>query len=226
MSIATTDETIEETTDQTTQNVAELLEDLGGIDPARVLLKKSREPATEADLIAINDSGKTLCELVDGLLVEKGMGYTESDLTLILAGFLRAFIVPRNLGILSGESGMMRLFPGLVRMPDLAFASWDRIPGRRRPTGAIAGFAPDLAIEVLSLSNTRKEMARKRLEYFQAGVRLVWEVDPRARTVAVYEAPDQPTVLEVGQTLDGGEVLPGFALPMADLFAELDRQGD
>ena len=154
------------------------------------------------------------------------MGYTESDLALILAGYLNAFIIPRNLGLLSGESGMMRLFPGLVRMPDLAFASWDRIPGRRRPNGPIAGFAPDLAIEVLSLSNTKKEMARKRREYFKAGVRLVWEVDPRARTVAVYEAPDQPNILEVGQTLDGGQVLIDFALPLADLFAEFDRQGE
>ena len=69
-------------------------------------------------------------------------------------------------------------------------------------------------------------MARKRREYFAAGVRLVWEVDPRARTVAVYEVPDQPTILEVGQTLEGGQVLPGFALPLADLFTELDRQGE
>ena len=54
---------------------------------------------------------------------------------------------------------MMRLFPGLVRIPDLSFTSWDRIPGRRRPKGAVAGFAPDLAIEVLSRSNTKAEMA-------------------------------------------------------------------
>jgi Uma2 family endonuclease len=214
------------TSREATQNIAELLEDLGGIDPKRVRLKKPFGPATEADLIAVNERGEGLCELVDGLLVEKGMGYTESDLTFILAGFLRAFIVPRNLGLLSGPDGGMRLFAGLVRMPDVAFASWDRIPGRRRPTEPIAGFAPDLAIEVLSRSNTKKEMARKRREYFQAGVRLVWEVDPRARTVAVYEGPERPTILEVGQTLDGGEVLPGFALTLADLFADLDRQGE
>ena len=212
-------------TETTLRNVAEILEDLGGIDPSRVLLKRSRGPATEADLIAVNERGDTLCELVDGLLVEKGLGYTESSLALILAGFLNAFIVPRNVGLLSGPDGGMRLFPGLVRLPDIGFASWDRIPGRRRPTEAIAGFVPDLAIEVLSRSNTKKEMARKRLEYFRAGVRLVWEVDPRARTVAVHEAPEPPTVLEIGQALDGGDVLPGFALPLADLFADLDRQG-
>jgi Uma2 family endonuclease len=209
-----------------TQNIADLLEDLGGIAPSRVRLKRPLGLATEADLIKVNDRGEGLCELVDGLLVEKGLGYTESDLAIALGAFLRAFIVPRNLGLLSGPDGGMRLFPGLVRLPDLAFASWDRIPGRRRPTEAIAGFVPDLAIEVLSRSNTKKEMARKRREYFQAGVLLVWEVNPRARTVAVYEAPERPTVLEIGQALDGGRVLPGFALPLADLFADLDRQGE
>ncbi len=68
-------------------------------------------------------------------------------------------------------------------------------------------------------------MARKRREYFEAGVRLVWEVDPGARTVAVFDAPEHSTMLDASKTLDGGDVLPGFALPLADLFGELDRQG-
>jgi len=157
--------------------------------------------------------------------VEKAMGYPESFLAIFLGGIINAFVIPRNLGIVSGPDGMMRLFPGLVREPDLAFASWDRIPDRKRPTAPIAGFVPDLAIEILSPSNTKAEMARKRGEYFAAGVRLVWEIDPRARTAAIYDAPDRVTVLAASMTLDGGAVLPEFALPLADLFAELDRQG-
>jgi Uma2 family endonuclease len=203
----------------------QILKNLGGISPSRVLLKKSLGLATEADLIKHNDRKDSICELIDGLLVEKAIGFTESGLPIALGAYLRAFIVPRNLGMVTGADGMMRLFPGQVRVPDLAFSSWDRIPGRRRPKDAIAGFAPDLAIEVLSPSNTKKEMARKRREYFKSGVRLVWEVDPRARTVAVYEVPEHPTILDESQTLDGGAVLPGFVLPLADLFGELDRQG-
>ncbi len=212
-------------TESTIQNLAEILESLGGISPDRVRLKKPLGLATEADLIEANDRKGGIYELVDGMLVEKGMGYNESDLALVLAGYLRAFIVPRNLGLLTGEAGMMRLFPGLIRMPDLAYASWDRIPGRRRPKEPVAGFAPDLAIEILSISNTRGEMARKRREYFEAGVRLVWEVDPRSRTVAVFDGPETSTVLNASQTLDGGAVLPGFVLPLGELFAELDRHG-
>jgi Uma2 family endonuclease len=79
---------------------------------------------------------------------------------------------------------------------------------------------------VLSQGNTDEEMKRKRDEYFAAGVRLVWLVDPEARTVTVYIAPDQSKLLMQEQTLDGGDVLPGFALALKDLFAELDRQGN
>ena len=68
-------------------------------------------------------------------------------------------------------------------------------------------------------------ISRKRREYFAAGVRLAWFVDPVARTVTVYTAVDQSTLLHVAHTLDGGAVLPGFALPLQELFDELDRQG-
>ena len=206
--------------------IRDLLEHLGDIAPDRVRLRPFPGTATEADLIEANDRKETIYELVGGVLVEKGMGYSESVLALVLAASLRAFVLPGNPGVISGADGMMRLFPGLVRGPDVAYASWDRIPGRRFPTDPIAGFAPDLAVEVLSPSNTAAEMARKRREYFEAGVRLVWEVDPASRTVAVFDAPERSTLLDESRTLDGGQVLPGFALPLAELFTELDRRSD
>src|SRR5260370_10703558 len=142
-----------------------------------------------------------------------------------LGKWLIDFVNPRNLGIVSGESGMMRIFPGLVRIPDVAFASWKRFPNRRMPTDPIPDLVPDLVVEVLSLSNTEPEMARKYREYFQPGVQLVWEVDPKNRTVEVFTAADQSTRLNENQTLDGGNVLPGFTLSLSQLFGELDRQG-
>jgi Uma2 family endonuclease len=119
----------------------------------------------------------------------------------------------------------MRLWAGRVRIPDVAFTSWDRMPGRRRPPQPIPTLAPDLAVEILSRSNTVAEMRLKRQDYFAAGVRLVWEVDPEARTVSVYIAPANPTILTETDTIDGGAVLPGFTLSLRDLFGELDRQG-
>ena len=208
-----------------TRTLADLLADLGDIDPARVVADPAPGMATEADLLVLSDHTGRLYELVDGTLVEKAVGLRESFLAAALIGILRAFVIPRSLGLVSAPDGPMRLFGGLVRMPDVAFISWDRFPDRRVPEEPIPSLAPDLAIEVLSASNTPREMARKRREYFQAGVRLVWMVDRKTRTVAVYTAPDQSITLNESQTLDGGDVLPGFALPLRDLVAELDRQG-
>jgi Uma2 family endonuclease len=82
--------------------------------------------------------------------------------------------------------------------------------------------APHLAVEVLSPHNTKAEMNRKLVEYFDRGVQLVWYVDPRTRTVAVYTSPRRPKTLSESQTLDGGTVLPGFSVPVAQIFAELE----
>ena len=153
------------------------------------------------------------------------MGKLESLLAGAIIAILRDFILPRNLGIITAPDGMMRLAPALFRAPDIAFIAWGRIPGGRLSEKSLAEAIPDLAVEVLSPSNTKAEMARKRREYFKAGVRLVWEVDPKARTVAVYEDPEQLRVLNIAHTLDGGDVLPGFLLPLSDLFGELDRRG-
>lgn len=134
-------------------------------------------------------------------------------------------MIARNLGLVSGADGMVRLFPGLVRIPDVAFTSWDRLPGRKVPAEPIPSLVPDLAVEVLSESNTEAEIARKLREYFSAGVRLVWLVDPEARTVAIHKEHEPPVVLDQAQVLDGDDVLPGFRMPLGDLFAELDRHG-
>ncbi len=118
----------------------------------------------------------------------------------------------------------LRLFPGLVRVPDVAFVSWSRIPGGRVPQEPIPQLAPDLAIEVLSESNTKAEMRRKRRDFFAAGVDVVWEVDPEERTVAVYEkGQDQPRTYDRTHTIEGQYSLTGFQLVLPSLFSELDR---
>ena len=204
----------------------DLLEALGSIAASRVRLHPSPGTATEEDLIAVNARKSGIFELVDGVFVEKGMGVAESALAGVLLSLLREFIVARNLGLVCDADGMLRLFSGLVRGPDVVYISWGRIPGGRYPTETNGNFAPDLAVEVLSPSNSKAEMARKRCECFAAGVRLVWEVDPRARTLAVYTSDETPITLGASAIVEGGEVLPGFAMPLADLFAELDRNED
>lgn len=206
------------------ETCADLLHRLGDIPPERVRIVPPIGTATVQDVIDIHAREKRLFELVDGILVEKGMGFRESALASFLVTVLLPFVQKRNLGLVTGADGMMRLFGGLVRIPDAAFVSWARIPSGRMPTEPVPHLVPDLAVEVLSPSNTVSEMERKRREYFQAGVRLVWIINADTRTVAVYTAPENPVVLNRADTLDGGDVLPGFALSLTEYFAELDRQ--
>lgn len=205
--------------------LADLLGQLGDVSPKRMRFRPLPGTATEADILDVQIGEGLLCELVDGVLVEKVMGFRESFLAIALSTVLWGFVKARNLGLVTGADGMLRLAPGLVRIPDVAFISWERLPGRCVPAEPIPGLVPDLVVEVLSEGNTEAEMNRKRREYFAAGVRLAWFVEPVARTVAVYTAVDQCTLLHAEQTLDGGTVLPGFSVSLQELFAELDRQG-
>jgi Uma2 family endonuclease len=198
---------------------------LGRIPLSRVLSQPAPGQATEADLIEAQRKYDRLYELVDGVLVEKGMGFAESILAGALIEFLRKFVIPRNLGLVSTPDGMFRLFGGLVRIPDVAFIAWERLPDRKVPKTPIPSLAPDLVVEILSESNTGAEMERKRGEYFSSGVRLIWEVDPETRTVAVYGPDGSVEILVASQRLDGRDVLPGFTLDLSELFAELDRLG-
>ena len=207
------------------ENLEDLVERLGNIPLSRVRLDPPPGLATEADVLEAERKHNKLCELVDGVLVEKGMRYGESLLAAALIEILRRFVKPRKLGLVSAPDGMVRLFPGLIRIPDVSFASWDRFPDRKVPKSPVPDLVPDLIVEVLSGSNTKAEMERKRAECFDAGVRLIWEVDPTTRIVCVC-TPDGTIVrLDSSQTLDGGDVLSGFSLVLSELFAELDEEG-
>jgi Uma2 family endonuclease len=111
--------------------------------------------------------------------------------------------------------------PRLVRIPDVAFVSWKRVPDHAYPEEPIPDLAPDLAIEVLSKHNTKAEMQRKLKEYFLTGVELVWFVDPVKRRVQVFTSPEESHIVHEDEVLDGGNVLPGFKLPLRKLFARL-----
>jgi Uma2 family endonuclease len=199
-------------------NLGDLLKRLGNIPAQRVRLHPTPGTATEKDVIDALDRENRPCELVEGTLVEKAMGYEESEIAGLLITFLNIFVRPRKLGIVTGPDGTIRLFPGLVRIPDVAFASWDCFPDRKRPKARIPQVAPDLVVEVLSKGNTKAEMAKKLGEYFGSGVRVVWMVDIRKRTVRVHTAVDESVLITEGQVLDGGVVLPGFVLRLDELF--------
>ena len=200
----------------------ELLESLGGISPKRVCLKPAPGTATEKDVIHYLHREKRKFELIDGTLVEKVMGLKESAIALELGRIVGNWNVEQgDLGMVAGADGTMRFMKGLVRIPDLSFTRWGRLPGGVYPSEPVPDLAPDLAVEVLSEGNTKAEMERKLKEYFLAGVELVWFVDPDKRTVRVYTSPDDSKELSGSDTLTGGDVLPGFKVKIAELFKRL-----
>jgi Uma2 family endonuclease len=112
----------------------------------------------------------------------------------------------------------------LVRIPDVSFVSWQRIPGEEFPADAIAGLIPDLAVEVLSESNTRAEIELKLDHYFETGVRAAWVIDPKKKSAVVYNSRTRVKEIGTDGDLTAPKVLPGFRLPLRDVFASLNRK--
>jgi Uma2 family endonuclease len=202
------------------ETLADLLTRLGNIPANRVRLHPFPGMATEEDVIRNNESlfRTAICELVDGTLVEKPVGWEESAIAILIARFIGNFVEPRRLGTVLGSAGMLRLVPGLMRAPDVSFIARGRLKRYKKGGARYPSIGPDLAVEVYSKSNTRAEIARKMDEYFAAGTRLAWVVDPKTETVRVHREPRKFVVLQVGDALDGGDVIPGLRIPVQDLF--------
>jgi Uma2 family endonuclease len=205
-------------------NLAELVEQLGDIPLHRIRLRPPPGTATEKDVLLAERRDHRLCELVEKVLVEKAMGATESLLAGWLVHLLWNFLERQDLGVALTADGTLRLAAGLVRIPDVSFISWDRLPSREFPDDPIPNLVPDLAVEVISAGNTKKEMERKLREYFEAGVLQVWLIYPKTQTAEIYTAPDQVRRVGKSQALDGGTLLPGFTLPLRQLFARTGRK--
>lgn len=133
---------------------------------------------------------------------------------------LARHVFEHELGIVAGAETGFRLSrrPDTVRGADVAFVRTERIPASGRPTGYFEG-APDLAVEVLSPTDTVEEIEEKVDDYLNGGCPLVWVVNPRRKTVTAYRADGDPKVYRENDTLDGGAVLPGFACRVGEVFA-------
>jgi Uma2 family endonuclease len=205
--------------------VADLYRRFGPIPFERIRQDPPPGCGTVEDVDRLHNHEERLYELVDGILVEKTVGFEESIIAVNITIKLRNFVDPEELGIVTGADGTIQLDLNLVRIPDAAFISWDRIPGDEIPEDPIPLLVPDLAVEVISKGNTPREMGDKLKEYFDKGVRLVWYVRPRTKVVDVYTSADRFTRLTASMRLDGGDVLPGFSVLVGELFAIPKRPG-
>ncbi len=179
---------------------------------------RDREMTVE-DLYVMPDDGLNY-ELQAGVLVSEPLsGGRHGWVTAAIAEILRAYVRKHRLGVvLAGDSGfILARKPDTVRGPDVAFVSRERFERSGDTVKAFVG-APDLAVEVLSPSNTPAAMHAKVADYLAAGTRRVWVVDPEAQTVTVYRSLLAPYRLGEDETLGGDDVVPGFRVRVGEFF--------
>ncbi|MXY47014.1 MAG: Uma2 family endonuclease [Chloroflexi bacterium] len=174
---------------------------------------------TAEELLDMPDDGN-IYELVRGELVKlMGTGLEHAYIADNCYGSIRDYVIGANLGrVFSSQLGFkLASDPDTVRIPDLAFIR----RGRLDTVGVIRGYfpgAPDLAIEVISPSNSYSEVAEKVFDYLEAGTLMVIVLEPRTRTVSVHRSPTNVVALTEADTLDGGDVVPGWRMAVAEIF--------
>ena len=191
---------------------------LGGIPLSRIRTYPPPGMATEEDAFAIRREEGVLCELVDGVLVEKPMGWVESAIAVYLAYILHKYLAdhPNVRGEVLGADGQVRV-PDQMRIPDVSFIGSARLTDAAYAEKVLP-VTPDLVVEILSEGNTTAEINRKLDEYFQGHTQLAWIIDPEARTAVIYSSRTDSDIIDEHGVLDGGEVLPGFAVTLAEVL--------
>jgi len=161
-------------------------------------------------------------ELIDGEIVDAmGGAFTHSFVVGRICTFLSVFVDARKLGrVLSGEAGI-HIHSELprCRLADVAFLSYQRVPKGKAATGFLR-VPPELVVEVLAEDDTWTDIDEKIQDYHNTGVDMVWVADPQTRTVRVFPRAGTPSIVHDGSEIDGGEILPGFKVPIARFFDE------
>ncbi len=178
------------------------------------------KPMTAADLLRLSGKG-VRGELIQGAFHETmSAGGIHARIVMKLGFLLMAFILPRRLGTVFGsDMGVwLERAPDTVREPDVAFYSAERMPLNETPLG-YPEIAPDIVAEVSSPGDSARYIREKALMWLSYGVRLVWAVHPDTQTVDVYTIDGAVSTLGDGDALDGGDVLPGFACSVSEIFS-------
>lgn len=203
----------------TTWKLDDLQAHLGGIPLSRIRIFPPPGMATDEDAFAIRREEGVLCEVVDGVLVEKTMGWLEWAIALYLSHLIHEYRETNPLGEVLGADGPVRTGSSQTRIPDVSFIRQERLSADAYKK-KVCPIPPDLAVEVLSEGNTAQEINRKLDEYFAGGTQLAWIIDPDHRTATIYTGRHDHSEIDERGMLEGGAVLPGFSVLLAKV---LDR---
>lgn len=177
---------------------------------------------SDEQLLSLPDyEGKV--ELVDGRLVMMApAGSEHGDIGAFIIYRLMQHVIPRKLGrVFNSETGY-RLQSGNLRAPDVSFVAAVRLKGMNRlPRGFLKG-SPDLAVEILSPNDSVGATDERLEELFENDTRLAWLINPSQKTVAIYRNGRLINELHIGDAIDGEDILPGFSLPLSEIFADLN----
>ncbi len=175
---------------------------------------------TAEEFAAMPDDGKRH-ELVKGVFIEVSRPkLLHGRVQVRFASFIGRFVDEHDLGLTTTETGyVLARNPDTVRGPDVAFVSKGRL--EHPDPNEYIPIAPDLAVEIVSPNDTASEIGEKLEEYLQAGTRMVWVVYPARKTVHVYHGDNKAYIIDINGILDGGDALPGFKLPLRDVFQGL-----
>ena len=174
---------------------------------------------TAEDLLRLDSKG-VKGELIRGRLSETMSVGGEHGQIVIKLGFLMgSVVIPQRMGRIFGSDAgvLLERAPDTVREPDVAFISAARLPLTERVTGYYE-IVPDIVVEIASPSDSRREVDDKARMWRDYGVPLVWAAYPDTRTIDVHRADGSVITLYEDDILDGGEILPGFAIPVSDIF--------
>lgn len=202
-------------------NAGQLLAILGDVGPERVLLQPPPRQATRKDLVQRLEHGEVRCELIDGTLVDKPSGQIEAVLGSWLIHQLWAYFEANNLGVVCCPSLPIQLRSGLIRIPEVAVVSFKRSSAGRSRNQAVVTRIPAHVIEITHVGCSKREIQKRIGDYLAAGVPIIWIVDPRKRTVSVYSDISSSVTLQENETLEGGEILPGFKMSIREWFDKI-----
>ena len=174
---------------------------------------------TAEDLLRLNSEG-IKGELIRGVLCETvSVGKIHGRIAMTFGSALVAYVRPRRLGTVIGSDAgvLVQRNPDTVREPDIAYISAERLPLDDQSDGYLE-VAPELVVEIISPSDREQEVNDKTLMWLSLGVAMVIEVYPAERAVMVHRADGPAATLTGDDVLDGGDVLPGFTLPLSEIF--------